>query len=432
MNLNDGARAELYVKQFAKDTRIASNVSVSPENVIKLLNQFNQHNLTWARMYLEQRPEIKPYPYVNDWIDRVLDGQKFSEPVSNDFKETVKENLLDTAFSSDLFVQVNDNKGQPQKIAIDVTVKQTDQESKLRKIRGQREDGNASKKFNPNQNYPILRKRLGVDKHMVLVLDAKFYPSYETLLKEIYTAANSSTRTMAVNLCDHREIDSSKIVLEKISTPQIDRKQVDPKQMWEEFSRGIQSSNPTEQGIQASVKAIRAGCGLKDVDNMLKQTQQYIRLSKNNPKAAENYLQLISEESEQRIEQQNKRGISSHQPGSSISNISESRRSISEQKELNQKALKVGLWIASTFGIDRENGEKSLTTKNYRFTLKENYLKITTRESDRAILESSNKQLTGTVTQQDVDKLETVAERLKQQLAQDLSQQRSENLDLER
>jgi hypothetical protein len=432
MNLNDGARAELYVKQFAKDTRIASNVSVSPENVIKLLNQFNQHNLTWARMYLEQRPEIKPYPYVNDWIDRVLDGQKFSEPVSNDFKETVKENLLDTAFSSDLFVQVNDNKGQPQKIAIDVTVKQTDQESKLRKIRGQREDGNTSKKFNPNQKYSMIRQRLGVDKHIVLVLDARFYPSYETLLKEIYTAANSHTRTMAVNLCDHQEIDSSTIVLGKTSTPQIDPKQVDSKQMWQEFSRGIRSSDSIEQGIQASIKAIRAGYRLKDVDNMLKQTQQYNRLFKNNPKAAENYLQLISEETEQRIEQQNKRGISSHQLGSSISNTSESRMSISEQKELNQKALKAGLWIASTFGKNRENGEKTLTTKSYRFTLKDNYLQITPRQSDSAILELSNKKLIGTVTQQDVEKLEAVAQKLQQRLFNDLGQRRSENLDLER
>jgi hypothetical protein len=202
--------------------------------------------------------------------------------------------------------------------------------------------------------------------------------------------------------------------------------------MWQEFSRGIRSSDSIEQGIQASIKAIRAGYRLKDVDNMLKQTQQYNRLFKNNPKAAENYLQLISEETEQRIEQQNKRGISSHQLGSSISNTSESRMSISEQKELNQKALKAGLWIASTFGKNRENGEKTLTTKSYRFTLKDNYLQITPRQSDSAILELSNKKLIGTVTQQDVEKLEAVAQKLQQRLFNDLGQRRSENLDLER
>jgi hypothetical protein len=268
--MSDGFRAELYVKEFAKEARIDSDIPNSPEATIQLLDQYNQHNLTWARMYIERRPEMELYPQVNDWIDSVIKGQDFLGRIDEQFKSTVKDTLLDTAFSSDLIVKLNDNRGQAQVISIDVTVKRLDHDSKLRKVRGQREDGDSSKKFNPNRNYPKLRSMLGIDKHIVLILDAKQYPSYATLLTELYAVANQPSQTAAVNLSESQEIDAVQFFSERHKV-----EIVDPPNLWVKYSKGL-SSNSVQLSIEVTNRAIAGGHSKIEILKMLASDPQYL------------------------------------------------------------------------------------------------------------------------------------------------------------
>jgi hypothetical protein len=269
VELKDGLRAELYVKGFAKEARIASDIPHNSEATIQLLDQYNQHNLTWARMYIERRREMERYPQVNDWIDSVIKGQQYLGSADEQFKGTVKDTLLDTAFSTDLIVKLNDNRGEAQVIAIDVTVKEPDQDSKLRKIRGQREDGDASKKFNPNRNYPRLRSMLGIDKHIVLVMDAKQYPSYATLLTELYAVANQPSQTAAVNLSDSQEIDAVQFFAEQRKV-----EKVDPPDLWLKYSKGL-SSHSVQLSTEVTSRAIAGGHSKQEILQMLASDPQY-------------------------------------------------------------------------------------------------------------------------------------------------------------
>lgn len=267
--MSDGFRAELYVKRFAKEARIASDIPNSPEATIQLLDRYNQHNLTWARMYIERRPEMESYPQVNDWIDSVIKDQRYLGIADEQFKSTVKDTLLDTAFSSDLIVKLNDNRGQAQVIAIDVTVKRLDYDSKLRKIRGQREDGDASKMFNPNRNYPKLRSMLGIDKHIVLVMDAKQYPSYATLLTELYAVANQPSQTAALNLSDSQEIDAVQYFAEQRTVENVDQPN-----LWVKYSKGL-SSNSVQLSVKVTNRAIAGGHTKQEILQMLASDPQY-------------------------------------------------------------------------------------------------------------------------------------------------------------
>ena len=198
----DGARAEEYVKEFATYTRIAADVEAPVETLINLLDTFHQHIFTESRMYLEQREDLKPYPLVNDWIDGILNEQQLPAKTDQDFKQALKGNLLDLCLATDVLVTVNNTKGESQLIAIDVTTNPNAIDTKLRVIQGKRKDGDPKKKFNPNKNVIPLRKKLGIDQHLILVVNPKNYPSYKTLLREIYAFANQPSRTGSVNLTD--------------------------------------------------------------------------------------------------------------------------------------------------------------------------------------------------------------------------------------
>jgi hypothetical protein len=274
VELKDGLRAELYAKAFAKEARIASDIAVNTESTIKLLDRYNQHNLSWARMYLERRPEMQTYPFVNDWIDSVIKGQDYPGRIDEPFKAQVKETLLDTAFATDLIVRLNDNRGKSQIIAIDVTVKLADKDSKLRKIRGQREDGDSTKKFNPNGNYPKLRTMLAINKHIVLVMDAKQYPSYATLLTEIYAVANQPAQTAALDLSQIKEVDAAQFIAERTVSQKLDSPN-----LWAKYSQGV-SSVSAQLTIDVTKRAITAKHTKTEILQMLTDDPQYRQFAK--------------------------------------------------------------------------------------------------------------------------------------------------------
>ncbi len=94
---------------------------------------------------------------------------------------------------------VKNNHGQECVIAIDVTCDPTKEKSKLSTIQGKREDEDPSK-FNRNKNLPSVRKELGIDKHIVLVLNHKHLPNPEVIVNELYATANLPAQTRVVNL----------------------------------------------------------------------------------------------------------------------------------------------------------------------------------------------------------------------------------------
>lgn len=189
-----GRVVEKWVKEQVRKQHLSFYPPFDLEQVVKLLDTKLQRRLMFARMYVDQE-----LSYANDWIDRVLTNKQLPERASTQAKKDLVEKLLDQALATDLLVAVNNNQGQKCVIAIDVTCNPTKEKSKLNTIQGKREDGDLGK-FNRNQNLPTVRKQLGIDKHIVLVLNHQHLPTAEEIVNQLYAVANQPAQTRAVNL----------------------------------------------------------------------------------------------------------------------------------------------------------------------------------------------------------------------------------------
>lgn len=192
-----GKAVEKWVKEQARKQHLTFSPSFNLEKVVELLDTKLQRRLMLARLYLDQK-----LPYGNDWVDLILNNKQLPARASAQAKNDLVEKLLDQALATDLVVAVNNNQGQKCIIAIDVTCDPTKEKSKLNTIQGKREDGDPSK-FNRNHNLPSVRKQLGINKHIVLVLNHKQLPEEEIIVNELYAAANLQSQTRIVNLHSH-------------------------------------------------------------------------------------------------------------------------------------------------------------------------------------------------------------------------------------
>lgn len=280
-----GHKAEQYIKNFAQNASILSELNVPTESLIDTLNSYSQHNFLLAKLYIESRPEMQPYPFTKEWIDQVLQGK--SQPNTNEeFSRTLKSTLLDMAFSTDLLIKLNDNNGKVNIIAIDVTVKQSIKEAKLRKIRGQRGDGDPNK-FNQNRNYPRIRELLGIDKHIILAIDAQKYPSHETLVTALMAIANQSTKTSLVDLSAYQEIDANQAL-----SP---RKENSPAQLWSRYSAGLTSVS-ARLAVDVAKRGLADNHSKDTILAILKNDPQYLAFVKKgqgDPQVADRYASSI-------------------------------------------------------------------------------------------------------------------------------------------
>lgn len=128
--------------------------------------------------------------------------------------------------ATDVILGIRDNLGRENLISVDVTSDPAKFKGKLNTIQGRREDGEPTK-FNRSKNLPAVRKQLGIDKHLVLVINPNHPPDRQVLLSELYAFTNQQTKTGVINL----HYQPPQVVLSvkaSSSLESADRVQIDP------------------------------------------------------------------------------------------------------------------------------------------------------------------------------------------------------------
>ncbi len=255
----NGFELEEWVKDFAKKVGILNEKPFKAEQTITLFNQRLNQRLNWIR------PRLSQYFIDGDkWIEQVLNQQPLtgvSSQVKNDFVNT----LADLVMATDLVVKLNNSSSQTIQIAVDVTSDKKEIENKLRKIKGFPTKDMVSK---ANKNIPEVRATLGIDKHLILLLDRTktLLPSHETLLNAIYAFAESPTVTKAVDLTNLEPKDRYNWRVEY---------EADPERMWKKYTQSFNSKPTALIGLETAKHALRENHTPKAVLNMLTYDPQY-------------------------------------------------------------------------------------------------------------------------------------------------------------
>jgi hypothetical protein len=290
-----GAETEKWFKKFTEDTSIDSTVDCRVELLVRLLDRELNSRLINAQIRI-----YKDLPKGGEWIDTILSG-KTPNPFTELEKNRLLEYLCDKVIAIDGVVELIDNKGSPQKIAVDVTIKESEEQDKLAKIQG-RPTSKQFKNAEDNRNIPAVRKILGINKHIVLVLNSYRHklPSYDYLLNQLQSVANTKGNTKSLNLAEIPE--GQRYIWTQTA-------RVSPKQMWDRYSQGERNQTKAKISINACIKAIRAGYDREIVGEMLKndpQCQAYIGRGKDN---SAKYIDSIYTLALQGIDQENSRGL---------------------------------------------------------------------------------------------------------------------------
>lgn len=189
-----GEAAERWIKEFAVDCRLLSKKEFSLGQVVKLFNTKLQLRMTSARLHID-----KFFPFANDWIDLTLSDRRLPDRSSKQLQVELSHKLLDLVMATDVVLSIRDNQGIENLISVDVTSAPAKSKGKLNTIQGKREDGEPTK-FNRNRNLPAVRNELGIDKHLVLVINPNHPPEHQVLLSELYAFTNQQTKTGMINL----------------------------------------------------------------------------------------------------------------------------------------------------------------------------------------------------------------------------------------
>lgn len=243
---SQGELAEDWVKQFAKNNRILSTQGYPLEQVVAAFNDKLQLRLHSARLHVD-----KFFPFANEWLDLILSNQSLPERSSQQSKIELTNKLLDLVLATDLVVTLKDNRGQNHVIAIDVTADPQKEQEKLNTIQGRRKDRDPIK-FNRNRNIPEIRGSLGINKHLVLVVNPNSPPTYERLLAELHGFANVSAQTRSINLW--------------VPSPEISRTQQEVasanptfQELWRKYSKGAINSSDIQRQVAIAERAFTDG-----------------------------------------------------------------------------------------------------------------------------------------------------------------------------
>jgi len=299
-----GFLAEAWVKEFAKTHGILGKLELPLEKVVKLLDEKLQFKLSHARPHLAAK-----FPFANEWIDSIIHHRGRATGKAEE-KAGLAALLLDYAMATDLILTLRDNKGKQQVIGVDVTNNPGEEQRKLNAIRGQRDSrvttnpdimvkpslalmSRLSKVvlfqgltimsefflgdlpgFNQNANLAASRKALGVDKHLVLVINSKNPPPPEILLKELYAFANESAKTTSLNLF-YPTGEISRTKQQKKSPIQNT-----PQELWHKYNQEVTTAkSPLQRQIAIAKIALQDGhdAKLPDIlacDPFVKQIQR--------------------------------------------------------------------------------------------------------------------------------------------------------------
>ena len=359
-----GQEAEAWVKEFTKRTYMLSKNQYPLEGFVRLLESELSHRFKNGRLYI-----YKDLPEGNIWIDNILSGKNI-ETIGQQNREDLSEYLMDKVVATDIIVELRDNNRKINRISIDVTIDPNKEEDKLGRVRGKPEKSDPPG-YNQNANLPSVRKKLGINKHLVLILNSnrQKLPSYEYLLTELFAFANHKSQTKVANLLE---------VPENKRFKGNEAEQLEPKVLWDKYSKGIQGKDKIEISKQAALKAIRSGHERVAVLEMLRHDPQYQHLAKAKPEIADNYLMVIFTSARERFELDKAKNTT--------------------QQEINIQALKMGRLIVDGVGKETVNGEKAALGKILTIRQKGVDLKIESTGDQRTVLEFKDSSLKGNPT----------------------------------
>lgn len=255
----NGFELEEWVKDFARKAGILDEKPFNIEQTIVLFSNKLNQKLNWTRTEIN-----KIFIDSDKWIAQAIDNKPLTE-VSDQVKNDFINKLADLVMATDLVVQLKNSAGENIKIAIDVTSNDKELEDKLRKIKGYPTKNMVSK---ANKNIPEVRSELGIDKHLILLLNRTktLLPSQEALFDTIYAFAESSSVTRAVDLSilDPKDRYNWRVEYE-----------ADPERMWKKYTQAFNAKSTAVLGLEVAKHALRENHTPKAVLNMLTQDPQY-------------------------------------------------------------------------------------------------------------------------------------------------------------
>jgi len=234
-----GAKAEEWVRDFARQYRILNTTLFSLEKVVPLLENQLQYKLALARPYVRQE-----FAFANEWIDSIISNKKVLG--NTEEKAKLAEQLLDLCAATDILLRLKDNRGTEHLIAADVASNPGSEQKKLDIIRGKKDPKDAPG-FNRNHNLGQVRQILGITKHLVLVINPDNPPNQEQLLNRIYAFANQPTKTGTINVW------APALENQKATQTQT------PRQLWHKYNEGVTANGPIQRQIAIATKALEDG-----------------------------------------------------------------------------------------------------------------------------------------------------------------------------
>ncbi|NJM76223.1 MAG: hypothetical protein HC852_11065 [Acaryochloridaceae cyanobacterium RU_4_10] len=125
-----GTEVEEWFRKFARETSIISNLDCSPEILVRILNKEVKDRFDDALVFVDAR-----IPNGTTWINEILNG-RITGDYSDSERKFLSDYLLDKVFATDVLIDIKDNQGIIQKLAVDVTANTPKETRKLDKIQG--------------------------------------------------------------------------------------------------------------------------------------------------------------------------------------------------------------------------------------------------------------------------------------------------------
>jgi len=327
-----GEELENFFKDFAKQAGILESKVSTLEDVVKLFETKLPYKFAKAERFVKD-----DYPSAGEWFDKILNHRTLPL-IREDIKEKLTNRLLDLVIATDAVVKVRSNDGIERKIAVDVTANFTKEQEKVDKIRGI--SGSLTRPVNHNQNLPQVREALGIEKHIVLVMNnmTDNLPSFEKLLAEIYAFANVQSKTRVLDLrepSNDQKLNWQRDVEE------------DPQRLWLQHSHGLTSKIPLERSIEVANKAIGRGFPKDVILKMLTLDPEYKRLVKHNKGDrinADKYTGLVYTRA--------------------IDKLCLAQATNSIQQKINLEGLRCSEFVVKAVGRDNSSGERVFQVSN--------------------------------------------------------------------
>lgn len=243
-NLLLGFEVEEWFKTFAKASQIHYQHDYSLKSVVNLLEAKMPTRLQKSRDRL-----YSDYPEGNEWIDTILLASN-KPAIPSKTKDEFVLYLLDTVVSTDCLIEVNSNRDHTQRIAVDVTTDAREEIAKISRIRGRPEKSDRSGE-NRNINYGSVRKAFGIDQHLILILnrDKRLLPSYDKLLSELQSFANSPSKTNVINLANVPEQD--RFINQKLPESS--------QQIWNRYNQELNLKDPAQRIREIATRTYQDG-----------------------------------------------------------------------------------------------------------------------------------------------------------------------------